>query len=73
MRYELTRENVMHYIRISRTHDRLTDQTISSHWFDHLIHIVTPDNDFKLRENQLLVICGELEFICLRKELTQWK
>ena len=68
-----TKENIIHWIRVNRTKERISNTTYQQTSFDCPIVITECSHNVLLRTNDLRIKCGEVTFICDRKELMQWK
>ena len=66
------KENIMHWIRVNRTEERLINQVYQTTPFG-TIKLYDCDCNHSLRTDDIRIVCGELSFACDRKELTMWK
>ena len=70
---EKNKENIMHWIRVNRTEERLINQVYQVTPFGSPIKLSDCDYNHAQRMDDIRVRCGEISFIVDRKELTQWK
>jgi|GEM_PF-2602059 len=70
---EKTKENIMHWIRVNRTEERLSDQVYQVTPFSSPIKLSDCEHNYTHRTDDVRVRCGEVSFMVDRKELTMWK
>lgn len=68
-----TKQAIMHWIRVNRTEERLSEQVYYNNPFGSPIKLSNCEHNFTHRTDDVRVKCGELSFSCDRKELTMWK